>query len=334
MMAAHDVCGYNYQLYRAPADHLRVPSRIILQTESYPKDAFKNWDAVQKQNYVIGDVVWTGIDYLGESAIGRNFYPGEQKGEHYEHDFFPWHGAYCGDIDLVGWRKPISHYRNLLWNDTEKLYMAVREPNPDNGVISETSWSVFPTWESWTWPGREGKDIQVEVYSKYPSVRLYLNDKIIGEKQTGSAEEFKATFTLPYQPGNLRAVGLANGKELASTALRTAGETDKITIKPDRIKIKANGQDLSFVIIELTDQNGVQQPNATNLLTFKLEGPGIIAGVDNAHLQNTEPYVASSRKAWHGRAMVVIRSRHKPGTIRLTVSSPGLPDAEAFLKAL
>jgi len=65
-----------------------------------------------------------------------------------------------------------------------------------------------------------------------------------------------------------------------------------------------------------------------------LEGPGIIAGVDNAHLQNTEPYVASSRKAWHGRAMVVIRSRHKPGTIRLTVSSPGLPDAEAFLKAL
>lgn len=331
MMAAHDVCGYNYQLHRAPADHLRVPSRIILQTESYPKEAFQNWDAVQKQVYVIGDVVWTGLDYLGESAIGRNSYPGEQKGEFYQHEFFPWHGANCGDIDLLGWRKPISHYRNLLWNDTEKLYMAVREPKPDQGEITETLWSVYPTWESWTWPGREGKDIQVEVYSKYPSVRLYLNDKLINERPTTRAEEFKATFTLPYQPGSLKAVGVSNGKEMESCLLKTAGEIAQICIKPDRSKIQANGQDLSFVIIELTDQQGRVQPNANNLLSFKVEGPGVIAGVDNAHLQNTEPYVASSRKAWHGRAMVVVRSQRKPGSIKLTVSAPGLPDASTIL---
>jgi beta-galactosidase len=334
MMAAHDVCGYNYQLYRAPADHLRVPTRIILQTESYPKDAFQNWDAVQKQDYVIGDVVWTALDYLGESAIGRNFYPGEQKGEHYEHDFFPWHGAYCGDIDLLGWRKPISHYRNLLWNDTEKLYMAVREPNPDSGKISETSWSVFPTWESWTWPGREGKDIQVEVYSKYPSVRLYLNGKMLGEQPTTRAQEFKATFTIPYQPGHLKAVGVKDGKEMEATSLRTAGETSKIKLSPDRTKLHADGQDLSFVIIELTDQNGCVQPNAENQLTFKVEGPGTIAGVDNANLKNTESYVGNTRKAWQGRAMVVIKSTHAKGQIKLTVSTPGLPDATTFIKSV
>lgn len=331
MMAAHDVCGYNYQLFRAPEDHKRVPSRIILQTESYPKEAFENWDAVQKQDYVIGDVVWTALDYLGESAIGRNVYPGEKKGEHYEHDFFPWHGAYCGDIDLLGWRKPISHYRNLLWNDTEKLYMAVREPEPDNGKITETLWSVYPTWESWTWPGKEGKDVQVEVYSKYPSVRLFLNGKLIGEQPTTRAQAFKATFTLPYETGILKAEGVSEGKVMESKTLETAGNTAKIRIKPDRSDIKADGQDLSFVLIELTDQQGRVQPNSDNLLTFKLEGPGSIAGVDNAHLQNTEPYVGTSRKAWHGRAMVVVRSSRKAGSIKLTVNAPSLPEASTML---
>lgn len=334
LMAAHDVCGYNYYLHYAESDHKRVPSRIILQTESYPKEAFKNWNAVQSQDYVIGDVVWTALDYLGESAIGRNYYPGELKGEHWEHDYFPWHGAYCGDIDLAGWRKPISHYRNLLWNNTEKLYMAVKEPNPENGKIHETMWSVWPTWESWTWLGREGKDIQVEVYSKYPSVRLYLNDKLISELPTTLAQEFKATFTLPYQPGHLKAVGVLNGKEMESMSLKTAGEASKIKLSTDRKKLLANGQDLSFVIVELTDQNGCLQPNAENQLTFKVEGPGVIAGVDNAHLQNTDSYVGNTRKTWHGRAMVVIKSTHVKGNIKLTVSATGLPDATTLLKAV
>ncbi|MFA5044533.1 MAG: sugar-binding domain-containing protein, partial [Paludibacter sp.] len=121
LMAAQDICGYNYQMHRAPADHERVPSRVIVQTESYPKDAFYNWNMVNTHDFIIGDFVWTAMDYLGESGIGRYYYPGEPKGEHWETDLFPWHGAYCGDIDLIGWRKPISHYRNLLWNNTEKL---------------------------------------------------------------------------------------------------------------------------------------------------------------------------------------------------------------------
>lgn len=76
-----------------------------------------------------------GIDYLGESGIGRWWYDGDVPGEHYERPLYPWHAAYCGDIDLTGWRKPISHYRNLLYNDTEKLYMAVREPDGYYGKI-------------------------------------------------------------------------------------------------------------------------------------------------------------------------------------------------------
>ena len=333
LMAAHDVCGYNYQLERATSDHERVPSRIIVQTESYPRDAFKNWNRVQNNNYVLGDFVWTALDYLGESGIGRYYYPGETKGEHWEGDFYPWHGAYCGDIDLLGWRKPISHYRNILWNNSEKIYMAVKEPNPENGKITETLWSVWPTWESWTWPGHEGNDLHVEVYSKYSSVRLYLDEKLIGEQQTTIDQEYKTTFILPYKAGVLKAVGVKDNKEIESKILRSAGPAVKIKLTPDKKKIKSNRQDLAYVLVELVDKNGNINPNAVNKLQFKIEGPGMIAGVDNANLKDLDNYVGNSRKAWNGKAMVVIRSTNAEGNINLKVSSPGLIEAVVKIKA-
>jgi len=334
LMAAHDVCGYNYQMHKAESDHQRDSSRVILQTESYPRDAFSNWKMVQNHDYIIGDIVWTAMDYLGESGIGRWFYPGEQKGEHWEHDFYPWHGAYCGDVDLTGWRKPISHYRNLLWNNTEKLYLAVREPNPDNGKIGETLWSVWPTWESWTWPGREGKPVEVEVYSKYPKVRLYLNNTLIGEKSTTREQEFKALFPVPYAPGVLKAAGVVNNKEVEVKVLRTAGESATVKLMADRKTISANGQDLSFITIELCDKAGILQPNAENRLQFSVTGPGVIAGVDNANLQDTGSYVDNTRKAWKGRALVVIKSTKKAGDIQLHVSAPGVTGASVIIKAV
>ncbi len=333
LMAAHDVCGYNYQMHRAPADHQRVPSRIILQTESYPKDAYANWRMVQMNPYIIGDVVWTAIDYLGESGIGRYYYPGEPKGEHWEVESYPWHGAYCGDIDLTGWRKPISHYRNIIWNNTENLFMGVREPNPDNGEIKTTMWAVWPTWSSWTWPGDEGKEISVEVYSKYPAVRLYVNDSLVGEQPTSQLQEYKATFTLPYVPGVLRAAGIQNHAEVESTTLKTAGRSAKIRLVADRSELLADGQDLSFVAVEITDTDGTIQPNADNRIQFTVNGPAVIAGVDNANPRDTASSIASHRNAWHGRAMVVVRTTHTSGRIVLEASSPGLEGVSVNLEA-
>ncbi|MFA9187363.1 sugar-binding domain-containing protein [Flavobacterium magnesitis] len=332
LMAAHDVAGYNYQLHHAESDHERVPSRIIVQTESYPKDAFSNWNLVQKHSYIIGDFVWTGMDYLGESGIGRYVYPGETAGEPWEANLYPWHGAYCGDVDLTGWRKPISHYRSMLYNNNEKIYMAVREPNPDSGAIKLTTWAVWPTWESWTWPGYEGENIEVEVYSKYPKVRLYLNDKVIGEKETGLGQEFKATFTIPYTSGELKAVGLENNEEVESVLLKTAQQATKIKLTADRNEITADGQDLSYITVEITDDKGILDPNAVNQLTFNLSGAGVIVGVDNADLKDTDLYIANTRKAWHGRAIVIVKSTKESGVIHLEVTTSGLETAIIKLK--
>jgi len=333
LMAAHDVAGYNYQLHEAESDHERVPSRIIVNTESYPKDAFYIWDLVQKHDYIIGDFVWTALDYLGESGIGGYYYPGEPNRPHWEMDLFPWHGAYCGDVDLTGWRKPISHYRSMLYNNDEKLYMAVREPNPDNGNITLSYWTVWPTWESWTWPGHEGKDIQVEVYSKYPKVRLYFNDELIDEQLTTKDQEFKATFTLPYTTGVLRAVGVENDKETEPVILKTAGKASNLKLTADRSNIRADGQDLSYITVEIIDDQGILDPNAVNNLQFDLSGPGVIVGVGSANLKDTVSYVGDEYKAWKGRALVIVKSTKEAGDITLDVSSANLVKSSLTIKS-
>ncbi|WP_431209993.1 DUF4982 domain-containing protein [Puia sp. P3] len=199
--------------------------------------------------------------------------------------------------------------------------MAVREPRPDTGTIQETLWSVWPTWESWTWPGRKGKAIEVEVYSRCPKVRLYLNGTIVGEKSCTEAEEFKATFTLPYVPGELKAVGVGSGD---SAVLKTAGDPVAIRLSADRKMLAADGQDLSYVAVEIVDKDGVTDPNADRRLVFSIEGPAVLAGVGNGDPRDTDSYVGNTRKAWHGRALAVIRSTRGTGKITLSVTGDGL----------
>jgi beta-galactosidase len=325
LAAAHDIAGYNYLMHKAASDHERVPSRIIMQTESYPRNAFTNWAQVVEHPYIIGDFVWTGIDYLGESGIGRFYYKGQSEGEHYVCNHFPWHGAYCGDIDVTGWRKPISYYRDLLYNPrAKKIHLAVKEPSGYYGEVKETAWSVWPTWENWNWPGHEGKDIQVEICSRYPAVRLYLNNQLVGELPTTRKEEFKAVFALPYQPGELRAVGVENGKEVDPQLLVTAGKPYHIRLTADCTELTADGQSLAYVVAEITDRKGRLVPIADNLLDFTLEGPGTLLATCSADLTDSTAYTLPQRKAWKGRALVVVKSGKETGELTLTVKAKGL----------
>ena len=330
---AHDIVGYNYMIHKAKDDHKRVPHRVMMQTESYPRDAFNNWAAANDNKYVIGDFVWTAIDYLGESGIGRWWYEGDVGGEHWERPLFPWHAAYCGDIDLTGWRKPISHYRDMLWNGNEKLYMAVREPDGYYGKVKMGAWAVWPTWESWNWPGYEGKNIDVEIYSRCQTVRLYLNGNLVGEKPTSRNEEFKAVFTLPYQQGELRTEGIDNGLVIATQILKTPGKTAKILAKADKLTMSADGQDLIFVTIEMTDCDGIQNSADDSKLNFEVKGAALIQAVGNADIKDINPtHNTNTCNAWKGRAMVVLRSTHKKGNATLIVSSPGLENATLNIK--
>jgi len=335
--AEHDIMGYNYQIHRAASDHERVPGRVIMQTESYPREAFRNASLVRENNYIIGDFVWTALDYLGESGIGRFFYEGETPGEHYERNQFPWHGAYCGDIDLTGWRKPISHYRDMLYredfnSEAENLYMAVREPNGYRGKVKETMWSVWPTWESWTWPGHEGKPIEVEIYSLYPSVSLYLNGKLVATGATGYGQEHKAVLRIPYEPGTLCVKALdQSGQPVDSCVLETAGAPAALRLTADRTGMPADGQALTFVTVEIVDAQGRLCPEAALPLRFSAEGPARLIATGSADLKDRAAYVRPERTSWKGRAIAVLRASQRAGATVLRVEADGLPAASVTI---
>lgn len=321
-----DIVGYNYMMHKAESDHERCPNRVMWQTESYPRDAFHNWAHTTSTPYIIGDIVWTGLDYLGESGIGQFYYEGEPRGEHYQGKHFPFHGAYCGDVDMTGWRKPISHYRDMLWNQPEgsdAIYLAVREPNDyRQGRISETAWSVWPTWESWNWQGWEGKDIDVEIYTKAPAVNLYLNDQLVATRQVNRSTEYKAVITLPYAPGTLRAVAVdADGQEGASSQLKTAGQPARIRLTADRRTIQADGQDLAYITLEVVDKQGNLVPDAALTSTISVKGAGTLQAAASASFKDLEPLASPQVTTYQGRALVVVRSLPKRGTITITATS-------------
>ena len=334
-----DIGGYNYMIFKHGSDHQRDPKRVMWQTESYPRDAFRNWATVNDHPYVVGDMVWTGLDYLGESGIGRYYYEGERPGESFAEGGQPdWHGAYCGDVDITGWRKPISHYREMLWDvkgqwsKANGLYMAVKEPNGYRGNIKETMWSVWPTWESWNWTGSidykgeavpswEGKPIDVEVYTKAPEVKLYLNDKLVGTKQVSRDTQFKAVFSIPYEVGVLRAE--ADGK---SVTLATAGEPARLRLTADRNVIAAGGQDLAYITVEVVDKDGRVCPDAAIPCEAVVKGQGQLMAFASADLKDREPKTSSRVTTWKGRALLVVRSSKTKGKAQINIKS-SLPTA-------
>ena len=343
-----DVAGYNYMIFKHASDHERDSKRVIWQTESYPRDAFRNWAVANDFPYVVGDIVWTGLDYLGESGIGRNYYKGEREGESWIEGGQPeWHGAPCGDVDITGWRKPISHYREMLWGPTPSpsrgegsVYLAVKEPNGYHGEIHTTMWSVWPTWESWTWPGWEGKPVEVEVYTKAPEVKLYLNDQLIGTKQVSRDTEYKAVFSVNYEPGVLRAVAssqssLSSPSSISSSSslssqLVTAGEPARLRLTPDRTVMKADGQSLAFITVEVLDSKGNVCPEAAIDCEAVVKGQGSLLAFASADLKDTEPYTTPRVKTWKGRALLVVRSGKKKGKTLVGIKSQ-LPAASTVI---
>ena len=246
---------------------------------------------------------------------------------------FPWHIAVCGDLDLTGFRKPQSYYRDILWNGGDRVYATVRLPEPEGKKIIAVGWATYPTLPNWNWPGQEGKELQVEVYSGAEKVRLYLNGKLIGEKPTGKEQEFKATFAVPYAPGTVKAVGVRGDKEVAESVLTTAGKASRLRVTADRTVIQADGQDLAYLTVEAVDAEGRVQQLADEDVTFTVTGPGTIAAVGNGDGVDPAAYQGNHRKLYQGRAQVIVRSARRAGAITVKAAATGLAGGVAVVQA-
>ena len=319
-----DVGGYNYVLDQYEGDHRKFPQRIMVGTESYPMQALENWNLVEKHPYVLGDFVWTAIDYLGEASIGHTTLDKTKKSS-----FFlgwPWFNSYCGDIDLTGDKKAPSYYRDIVWKN-EPIAMAVHAPVPDSMTEFVSYWGWPDERQSWTWPGTEGKSLQVRVFSRAPMVRLLLNGKIIGEQKLAGAT-ITAVFNVPYQPGKLKAVNVIDGKETDAVEFNTSGAPAHIRLVADRAQIKADRNDLSYITVEITDELGQVAPNAAIPVEFSINGPAEIAATGSGNPAEMESFQQPKRKTWRGKCLVIVRPSGTAGTITLKAVATGLPPAQ------
>jgi beta-galactosidase len=330
VFAALDVGGYNYQWRQYQQDHQRHPERMMIGTESFPLEALDNWLQVEQNSFVLGDFVWTSLDYLGEAGIGRVHFEGEKAA--FLGDY-PWNQAYCGDLDLCGFKRPQSYYRDMVWQRGHPLYIAVHTPLPPGKTPTITPWGWPDVWPDWNWPGLEGQNLKVEVYSACERVELLLNGQSFGSRPTTRQERLSALFEVPYAPGELKAVGYNGEAQIAEFIIHTAQSPTRLRLSPDRPTLQAAAGDLCFVTVEVLDAQGRVHPKADQTIYFTVKGPGVIAAVGNGHPASPERYTGNQRRAHHGRALVVVKTTGQPGQITLTAQADGLDGAEVVLSA-
>jgi beta-galactosidase len=339
-----DVGGYNYQWPQYEKDHERLPRRVMMATESLPLQAFENWGMVQNHPYVIGDFVWTGMDYLGEAGIGNAqldmpFFQPRMHGEFvglpavsFALIFadYPWFNAYCGDIDLIGEEKPQFFYKRVLWG-ISKLEIAVQRPVPEGHKQLVSAWGWPDELKSWTWLGHEGKMLTVRVYSQSDEVRLLLNEREIGVKRVSAKTQFKAEFEVPYAPGKLQAIALEAGTPVAEVTFETAGKPAELRLKADRPSLRPNRNDLAYVTLGVFDRFGNLVPDATVPVSFEISGAGKLAGTGTANPKDVRSFRQAHPLTYHGKCLAIVRPTGSSESIVLLARSAGLKPASLRL---
>ena len=254
----------------------------------------------ENDKYIAGEFVWTGFDYLGEPT-----------------PYSSSRSSYFGIVDLCGIPKDRYYLYQSYWR-------------PEKDLIH-----ILPHWN---WPGHEGKKVPVFVYTNGDEAELFLNGKSLGKqskkpKSEISTERYRLMWhDVVYEAGELKAVAYRAGKVIGEKVLRTAGEAYTLKLTPDRSRLKASGEDLSFILVEAYDKNGNLCPLAEYMINFELKGPGEIAGVGNGNPQSHEPFVAPYRKLFNGKAMLIVRTTaNKPGKITVEASAEGLKPAKTSL---
>ena len=350
-----DIPGFNYgerQYAKIVAEH---PSWTVVASETascvssrgvyhLPIENYEKHDSLQITSYdvvapgwaycpdvefarleavpsVLGEFVWTGFDYLGEPTpyFAWNK-PRDEKD-------WPSRSSYFGIVDLAGFTKDRYYLYQSQWTKAPMVH-------------------VLPHWN---WAGQQGKPIPVMAYTNAEEVELLLNGRSLGRQKKGEpyvmpvhqkvsddlhfTTKYRLVWQVPYQPGTLEAVAYRGGKPVAKSVVKTAGAPARIALAPDRARIKADGEDLSFVTVRIEDADGSLVPGADNLVRFTVEGQGSLAAVDNGNAASVESFQGTSRKAFSGLALAIVRSRRgEPGVIQIRAESEGLAPARAAIQ--
>lgn len=319
--ACVDIAGYNYMDTRYLMDRQLFPNRIVCGSETFPPDIDRNWRLVLDNGNVLGDFTWTGWDYLGEAGIGKIKYPDDGNVENVYGEY-PALTAMVGDIDITGYRRPVSYYREIVFGQRTAPYIAVQRPEHYHDIAVPSMWSFTDAVSSWSWDGFEGKPVKVEVYSPAQEVELLINGKSVGRQPVGEANRFRAIFDATYEPGEIVAVAYTDGEKTGRTVLQSAKGEVKISAVAECDRINAV-DGLAYVNIALTDDAGNVFVNQARKIKVTATGAGQLEGFGTGDPDSEENFYDDERTTFDGHALAVIRPTGV-GEIIVTVSAEGM----------
>ncbi len=345
-LALLDVVGYNYvdrwrdrkEKYYS-IDREAFPDRRVIGTESgsmggirgdysglFPSespggffgyspgrgiDVEQQWKFVRTYDYVAGDFMWTGIDYLGEA-------------------FWPSKGAASGVIDSCGFPKDGFYFYQSQWTDKPVLHLFPHWnwKGREGQFVPVTCYTNCDTVELFL----NGRSVGVKGYAfPRPGMEERWGNVPARARVLRTTADLHLSWDVPYEPGTLKAVGTKDGNVVATREVSTAGEPAAVELSADRNNISADRCDVAHFTARIVDARGIVVPTADSEVAFEIEGPGKLIGVDNGDMRSHEDYRAKNRKAFHGLCLAIVQAAAEPGRIRLKALSPGLKPGSAAI---
>lgn len=325
-----DIIGLNYLTGRHLLEKELHPNKTVVGTETYPADIVRLWRIVKQNPHMLGDFTWAGYDYLGEAGCGIFHYDGKANFT----SIYPERTAYIGDLDLIGYRRPISYLREIVFGLRKTPYIAVERLNRYGMKCSKTPWMYKDNIASWTWAGYEGKPAIVDVYSDAQEVELFLNGKTLGKKVAGEENDFTATYEIAYEPGELVAVNYRDNKESEHFKLSTAEQEVHLNVEADKTTLNANGEDVAFITIKLEDAKGNVNLNVSKEINISVEGVGTLAAFGNADPQSIGSYQDVTWNTYDGYALAVIRAGSETGKIKVILQADGCEEEQIEINVI
>ncbi|HEY8422443.1 MAG TPA: glycoside hydrolase family 2 TIM barrel-domain containing protein [Thermoclostridium sp.] len=300
-----DVVGYNYKEHLYEEDHRKYPGKIILGTEN--TKGLKEWEYVIRNDFISGQFLWTGIDFLGETQG------------------WPCHGSEAGLLDIAGFEKPNFYFRQSLWSDKPmvKLFTSSKEDRFESFDYNKELTLL------WNYP--EGKMVQVVCFTNCNETELFINEKSYGRKRIQDYPDGYITWIVPFTQGELRAVATNDKGETAECVLKTTGEPAAVRLACTDDFLMADQGDITHVIAEIIDSEGNVVCNAENEIHVTVDGEGSLLGLESGNLWDTTPYYEPFRRTYNGRLLIYVEAGREEGNVKVTAKAEGLKTAEIII---
>lgn len=316
-MALHmDVMSANYMERWFAKDRLKHPGLTFITSECTTGDSGRSpWRDLDRE-HAVGLFYWGGINYIGES---------------YGWPLKCWNGGF---VDWCGFRRPSSWVLESLISERPMAHLVVNRPETKFVNWDGVSISLSGLVSHWNHPA--GSKQEVEIISNAEEVEMLQDGRSLGIKKraVSSPNESRHFWGVQWQPGVLTAIARNQGREVARDEMRTAGAPKRLRLTPDKAALRADGQDLSHITVEVVDASGVVVPDATHRIHFEVTGAGINAGVQNSDVLSNELFQANERSAFQGRALLIVRSKRQSGEIKVRASADDLEAARITIRTV